>query len=159
MPRWIVIWFLISLPIVAWDVSFVLLRPLSMPGGSLDVLWIPYEKYLTVDLSYADLDSGFVRAQAIMSCLEVVMAVVALVLAHRRRLAPATLLVFCVSVLTCAKTLLIFLIELVTGFASVGHNAAGDLLLLYVLPNSVWIVMPLLVAWSTGRTLIARWSV
>jgi len=158
LPRWITIWFAISLPILVWDVSFVLLRPHSMPGGDLAFLWKPYAKYVTVDLSYADLHNGFVKAQAIMTAIEVAIALVALVFSYQRRLSLATLLVFCVSVLTCAKTVLIMVIEVVTGLEHVGHNAVSDLVLLYFLPNGVWIIMPLLVSWATGRTLLRHWD-
>jgi hypothetical protein len=30
-----IIWLLVSLPLVAWDTGYVMLRPLTMPGGSL----------------------------------------------------------------------------------------------------------------------------
>ena len=156
LPRWILIWFALSLPLIVWDVSFVLLRPSSMPGGSLAFLWAPYAKYITVDLSYGDVHNGFVWAQAWMSCVEVLMVLAALAFSWRGKLPLATLLVFAVSVLTCAKTVLIFLIEAVTRGEHVGHNHVADLVLLYLLPNGVWIVMPALVAWSTGRTLLGR---
>jgi hypothetical protein len=61
-----------------------------------------------------------------------------------------------VSALTAAKTLLIFVIELVTGGQHVGHNPLGDLVLLYILPNTVWVVMPIVVAFATGRALLGR---
>jgi hypothetical protein len=150
LPRWIVIWFAISLPLVVWDVSFVLLRPLSMPGGALSFLWAPYAKYITIDRSYGDLENGFVWAQAIMSCVEVALALYALT---TRRRALALLLVFCVSALTCAKTLLILAIVVVTRFADIG-GSTSDIVLLYFVPNGVWVVMPFAVAWATGRALV-----
>jgi len=30
-----IIWLFVSLPLVAWDTGYVMLRPLTMPGGSL----------------------------------------------------------------------------------------------------------------------------
>jgi hypothetical protein len=157
LPRWIRIWFLISLPVLVWDVTFVLLRPLSMAGGSLSSLWIPYRTYITVDLGYGDLDNGFVWAQAIMTAGEIAIALAALVLDRRRRLASATLLVFTVSVLTAAKTVLILLIELVTGGEHVGHNPLSQLVLMYLVPNGLWVVMPVAAAVVTGRRLLAGW--
>jgi len=158
LPRWILVWFAISLPLMIWDISFVLLRPLSMPGGSLHFLWKPYAKYVTVDLSYGDLTNGFVWAQATMSAFEVAVALIALVANRRGRRPLATLLVFSVSILTCAKTVLIFFIEALTRLEHVGHNTITDLLFLYVIPNGAWVIMPALVAWSTGRTLLAHWK-
>jgi hypothetical protein len=157
LPRWITVWFALSLPLIAWDVSFVLLRPLSMPGGRLAFLWGPYAKYITVDLSYGDLHNPFVRAQALMSVAELVLALFALWLAHgTKRRALGTLLVFTTASLTCAKTLLIFTIEAVSGLAHIGHNSLSDMTWLYFVPNGMWIVVPLLVARWTGKALLAR---
>ena len=118
------------------------------------VLWAPYADYVKVDLGYAN-PTGFVTAQAIMSLIEIAVLLVGLAL--RRR--PAGVLLVCVvSVLTAAKTLLIFLVEVVTHGHGVGHNPTGKLVLMYVLPNSVWIVVPLVVAIVTGRSLLAAWE-
>jgi hypothetical protein len=108
---------------------------------------------VTVDLSYGDPGNGFVRAQAIVSVLELAMVAVAL---WFRRRPLGVLLVFGASLLTAAKTILILLIEVVTRGEHVGHNPTADLVLLYLLPNGVWVVMPLVVAWWTGRALLYR---
>jgi hypothetical protein len=143
LPRWVLIWLAISSALILWDVTFVLARP--------DVfLWAPYDTYVKVDLGYAHPD-GFVKAQSIMSLLEIAVLVVGVAL--RRR--PVGVLLVCVtSVLTAAKTLLIFLVEIVTHGKGVGHNATSDLVLKYILPNSAWVVMPLVVAYVTGRLLV-----
>ncbi len=141
------IWLAVSSLVILWDVTFVLARPDFF-------LWAPYDNYVKVDLGYAH-PTGFVNAQAIMSLLEI--AVVLVGLALRRR--PVGALLVCItSVLTAAKTLLIFLVELVTHGAGVGHNPTGKLVLMYVLPNSVWVVVPLVVAFVTGRRLLAAWE-
>ena len=140
------IWLAISTLLILWDVTFVLARPDF-------VLWAPYDQYVKIDLGYAHPD-GFVRAQAVMSLLEIAVLLVGIAL--RRR--PVGVLVVCVvSALTAAKTLLIFLVEIVTVGKGVGHNATGDLVLQYVLPNTVWIVVPLVVTYVTGRALLAAY--
>jgi hypothetical protein len=155
LPLWMVIWLSISIPIVLWDVSFVLLRPASMPGGSLAFLWGPYAKYITVDHSYGDLHDPFVRAQAIISALEAPLGIGALILSFARRNRPlAALLAFAMSAMTSSKTALILMIEVVSGGKSVGHNALGDLVSLYLIPNGVWVIVPILVMVSTGRSLL-----
>src|SRR5262249_20792941 len=128
LPRWMVIWLTISIPIVLWDVSFVLLRPASMPGGSLAFLWPPYAKYITVDKSYGDVHDPFVQAQAIISLLEAPFGIGALALSYmRKKRQLAMLLAFAMSAMLCSKTLLILMIEIVSHGKSVGHNALGDL--------------------------------
>lgn len=140
------IWLAVSTLLIVWDVTFVLARP--------DVfLWAPYDTYVKVDLGYAN-PTGFVTAQAIMSLLEIAVLLVGIAL---RRRPVGVLLVCVVSALTAAKTVLIFLVEIVTGGQGVGHNATGDLVLMYALPNAAWVVMPLVVAYATGRALLAAY--
>lgn len=69
------LWMAISLPLVAWDTGYVLLRPHSMPGGSLHwPLWVPYELYGNIDHMYGfkqwNLHNGFTAAQSVMNLVE-----------------------------------------------------------------------------------------
>ncbi|TAQ83802.1 hypothetical protein B7494_g7871 [Chlorociboria aeruginascens] len=69
------IWLFISLPLVAWDVGYCLLRPYSMPGGSLHwPLWTPYGLYGKVDYIYGwkafNEKNGFTGAQSFMNVVE-----------------------------------------------------------------------------------------
>lgn len=72
----VILWLLISVPVVLWDTSYVLLRPHSMPGGSLHYLWTPYALYGTVDYTYGwpayNARIGFVGAQSAMNLVECV---------------------------------------------------------------------------------------
>ncbi|KAI9721859.1 MAG: hypothetical protein M1828_004954 [Chrysothrix sp. TS-e1954] len=68
-------WLAISLPLVIWDTSYVLLRPHSMPGGSLHKpLFIPYALYGTIDYVYGfpalEAHDGFTAAQAWLNVVE-----------------------------------------------------------------------------------------
>src|SRR6266536_5187814 len=70
-----IIWLVISLPLVAWDTGYVMLRPYSMPGGSLHwPIWSPYELYGTVDYIYGwkafDEKNGFTAAQGFLNIIE-----------------------------------------------------------------------------------------
>ena len=70
-----IIWLFISLPLVAWDTGYVMLRPLSMPGGSLHwPLWTPYELYGKVDYIYGwkafNEHNGFTAAQGLLNIFE-----------------------------------------------------------------------------------------
>jgi hypothetical protein len=69
------LWLAVSLPLVAWDTGYVLLRPHSMPGGALHwPLWAPYELYGRVDHVYGfkawDNRVGFTGAQGMMNLVE-----------------------------------------------------------------------------------------
>lgn len=154
LQKWIVIWLIISMIIVFWDVMFVLLRPVSLPGGSLAWLWVPYATYIKIDTSYADLNNAFIVAQGIMSLIEIIIAIIALSLNYSGKFLPACLFAFSSMLLTGTKTVLIFVLEAVNKFSHVGHNTVMDLIFYYTLPNSIWIVIPFLAVNVLGRTLI-----
>ncbi|KAL8370012.1 hypothetical protein RB595_000394 [Gaeumannomyces hyphopodioides] len=72
------VWLAVSLPLVAWDTGYVLLRPRSMPGGDLHwPLWVPYELYGRVDHIYGfkqwHLNNGFTAAQSSLNLIESLM--------------------------------------------------------------------------------------
>jgi len=69
------IWLAISLPLVIWDTGYVVLRPYSMPGGSLhSPIWKPYALYGTVDHVYGfkayEAHNGWTLAQGSLNGLE-----------------------------------------------------------------------------------------
>ncbi|KAI7088795.1 hypothetical protein KC356_g2943 [Hortaea werneckii] len=71
------LWLAISLPLVIWDTGYVVLRPHSMPGGSLHApLWTPYALYGTIDYMYGfkqwDAHNGFTLAQGSFNAVETV---------------------------------------------------------------------------------------
>ena len=69
------VWVFASPLVVLWDVAYVLLRPLSMPGGTIHYpIWVPYELYGRVDHLYGvpalERSDGLVTAYAIINFLE-----------------------------------------------------------------------------------------
>ena len=69
------LWLLISLPLVVWDTGYVLLRPHSMPNGTLhSPIWTPYALYGEVDYIYGwpaySSNNGFTAAQASLNVVE-----------------------------------------------------------------------------------------
>ncbi|RDL40707.1 Uncharacterized protein BP5553_00686 [Venustampulla echinocandica] len=74
------LWLFISLPLVAWDTGYVMLRPHSMPGGYLHwPLWVPYDLYGKVDYIYGwkafNATNGFTAAQGFLNIVESLMYV------------------------------------------------------------------------------------
>lgn len=116
------LWLLISLPLVFWDMGYVFLRPASMPGGSLhNPIWKPYALYGTVDFMYGDKawneHNGFTAAQSLLNLAESAGYVAYLWVVWRfgqgeKRVVPggwggiACLVGFAVSVMTVSKTVL-----------------------------------------------------
>jgi len=155
LPRWVILWLIISTVIVLWDAAFVLCRPASFPGGDLGFLWsFAYETYLAVDRSYADVANHTIAAFAVMSILEACVVCVAVIADRKGRGYLAHLLVMLVTSLTGAKTMLFFLVDGMHGWPAVGHNELLPLLAFWVIPNGIWIVVPLTIATLTGRKLL-----
>lgn len=153
LPRWLVLWLALSSVVVVWDALFVLLRPHSMTGGSLAFVWPVYDLYLAVDHSYADLENTTVAAICTMSLLECIGVGIALA-QHARGAHPAAhLLALICLCLTGAKTVLFFLIEVWSGLEGIGHAEPVSLLFAYILPNTLWVVVPLAGALTLSRRL------
>lgn len=69
------LWLLVSVPLVAWDTGYVLLRPHSMPNGKYhSPIWTPYALYGEVDYIYGwpayNSNNGFTAAQASLNVVE-----------------------------------------------------------------------------------------
>jgi uroporphyrin-III C-methyltransferase len=151
MPRWVVVWLVISACIQTYDALYELLGPLSHAGGRLAGLWPGHVFYSRFDHRYAGFDA-FGSAQSWANLLEVVVIVWALVL---RRRFSGLVLALVVSTATFWKTVLYFLVEITSGLAMTRQSLEqGDLvgfLSVAVLPNLVWIVVPLSVVVALGR--------
>ncbi|KAL5116452.1 hypothetical protein ACEQ8H_005688 [Pleosporales sp. CAS-2024a] len=71
-------WLWVSVPLVLWDCSYILLRPHTFEGGALQwPLWKPYEVYAAIDKVYSrsawDAQEGFAGAQGVLNAVELVM--------------------------------------------------------------------------------------
>ena len=69
----------------------------------------------------------------------------------------SNLFAFMVSTMTFAKTVLYFLLStsLCGGEHYVNHNDWKTTILLYFLPNGIWIIIPFLCMVATGRKMLA----
>ncbi|KAH6838636.1 hypothetical protein B0I37DRAFT_419568 [Chaetomium sp. MPI-CAGE-AT-0009] len=159
------LWMGVSLPLVAWDTAYMLLRPHTMPGGRLhEPLWVPYALYGEVDHMYGfkqwHLGNPFAATQSLMNLAETLLYLVYLGLwyAYGRAPAPgarravagrggalAVLLGFSAAVMTVSKTVLYWLLEYCSGFDNIGQNDTWTLVFLWIIPNGAWIIVPLVV--------------
>ncbi len=151
LPRFITIWIIIAGVVVSWDAGYLLTRPHSMAGGPLFWLFQPYAKYITLDLLYGNLKNSFVVAQAWLNILEIICGFLALAMYHgsksstTKNLACVILLITCVA--TFCKTVLYFVHDFVdTGIHPDQHPTDiswFDYIMLFIVPNIIWIVVPL----------------
>jgi hypothetical protein len=90
-----VLWLFISIPLVLWDVLYILLRPHTFAGGALQwPIWKPYELYASVDKVYSrsawDANEGFGGAQGVLNAVELVLyGLYALILYNHGTKAPS----------------------------------------------------------------------
>ncbi|KAF8153995.1 hypothetical protein B0H34DRAFT_719956 [Crassisporium funariophilum] len=154
---WISLWFLLTVPVIAWDVGYCFMRPRSMKGGDLHWIWKPYELYQEVDYIYGMPSllsgNGFTNAQSLLNVIETLMNITYLYLAHIAKWPPATIVGFGAALMTLSKTVLYWAQEYYCGFCAVGHNSAKDLFFLWIIPNGLWIVVPIFIVWQFGKDL------
>lgn len=148
-PKWIAAWLLISSMICVWDALFVFNRPASFKN----VIWAPYRDYVVVDKLYGDTTDDFVFCQSVMNLVEVFLNICALNLVSNKRERYASVFALVASAMTCAKTVLYFLMEISSDFSHTGHNTRTTFYSLFVLPNGIWILVPFLCCIVLGRSL------
>ena len=115
---------------------------LTRPDSFDNPIWSPYKDYIKVDKMYGDLEDDFVVSQSIMNLLEISMNIFALQRLFAGHVKQAMIVALIVSTMTCSKTILYFVMEVVSGFKNTSHNDNFTLFLLYVFPNGVWIFVP-----------------
>ncbi|EDQ99861.1 uncharacterized protein LACBIDRAFT_315198 [Laccaria bicolor S238N-H82] len=157
---WISLWFLITVPVVAWDVGYCFMRPRSMKGGDLHWIWKPYALYQEIlfkkiyGLPALNSKNGFTNAQALLNVIETFMNIAYLYLAHVAAWPPATLIGFGAALMTLSKTVLYGVQEYYCGYCAVGHNDFKTLFVYWVIPNGLWIVFPILIVAQLGKDLV-----
>jgi hypothetical protein len=87
-----------------------------------------------------------------MNVVEVTLGFIALFL-HLKSDPRSVVLGFGVALMTLAKTVLYLLLEYISGMENVIHNDLRTLMLLYIIPNGVWIIVPTLVVFAAGSRL------
>lgn len=157
LPTWISLWLLFSILITSWETGFILLRPesLSDQGNYLNI-WLPYLRYVKIDTSYADLSNEFIKFMPCANIIEISIALLALYFNFLRKTAFAILFAFSSLLLTGTKTITVFMLEAYDRFSHVAHNPLFDLIFMYILPNSLWIIFPFMGVFILGYSLITQ---
>lgn len=158
-PFGLKLWLFVSALVVLWDSAFVLLQPRTFPGGDLHTIFSAYDIYSTVDKAYSreayEQGETFPRAQAVLNLVEVTLQLYALYLFWVRRNHPKGVLVgFSCQLMTLAKTILYFTMDAMSQFKHSRHNPLSKLVLLYILPNSLWIIFPAIAVKHFGKLLL-----
>jgi len=146
IPVWMALWILIEVLVLAMDSAFILLRPLSLPGGIYSYLFPHYAIYLDVDPRYSDMNNPLICAQSIMGCAEVVLGLFVLILNFGNAASTAALASL-VSTLTMWKAVFCALMysDLCGGAKEHAHNSPQTILLFIWIPAAIFILLPLFV--------------
>ncbi|KAG2357639.1 hypothetical protein BDR07DRAFT_1393243 [Suillus spraguei] len=152
---WVTLWFVLSAPVIFWDVGYCFMRPRSMLGGDLHWIWKPYEIYQNIDFVYGtkalEENNGFTNAQSFLNIVETLMNLAYVYLAHVSGWSPAPLIGFAAVTMTLSKTILYWAQEYYCGFCAIGHNTMSDLIVYWIIPNGIWIVIPSLIVLRLGK--------
>jgi hypothetical protein len=73
------------------------------------------------------------------------------IIQHFMSIPTCELTAFAVATMTLSKTVLYGLVELASANKHTEHNSIQDLVLLYIIPNGMWIVMPLAIVLTLSR--------
>ncbi|OAP57477.1 hypothetical protein AYL99_08215 [Fonsecaea erecta] len=148
-------------------------------------IWSPYALYGTVDYVYGwpawEGHVGFTAAQGSLNVIETVMYIYYLNtilsngpegLLKSRNLrgffrgerdkavsgpgvATAVVVLFSAAIMTLSKTVLYWLNEYFSGFANIGHNSLYNLVLLWIIPNGLWLIFPAYIIYVLGKEMVA----
>eukprot|EP01080_Neovahlkampfia_damariscottae_P002577 gene2577-3539_t len=112
IPKWIIVWFIISNILCFYDCAFLLTRPESLKGGSLYWLFSGYtEMYGVADPKYLDMKDGFVLAQCYVNMVEMLFNTLSLFFYFTSSVKNSAMFGLVASVMTCSKTVLYFLMD------------------------------------------------
>uniref|UniRef100_A0A914VMR9 G-protein coupled receptors family 1 profile domain-containing protein n=1 Tax=Plectus sambesii TaxID=2011161 RepID=A0A914VMR9_9BILA len=149
IPLWIEIWLVVSSLLCAADVFYTMMRPHTLRGGHLSSLYLPWHIYSDVDLRYADANDLVTMATGRVMLIEIVMNVVAVILA-RRRSPHAIVTTFTTCMLVFWKTFLymVMYINQPAGTQTYLAEEAGFWKTFWVfwVADGVWVVLPLAAA-------------
>ena len=152
VPNWIIIWLAISSLICTWDAMFVLNRATDIDSFN-NPIWAPYQDYVKVDKLYGKLENDFVWSQSILNLLEIAINLVALYLLSVKKFKQAAVTALVVCAMTSSKTILYHTMEISCSGCNTKQNDWQTFVLLYVIPNGVWIWVPMYACIVLGKNL------
>ena len=146
IPTWAVYWIFVSSALVVPDFLYVLLQPHTLKdgkwGGMLPfTIWHQYAEW---DRRYSNPDDVFNFVQSILNVVESVFGV-GIVLIFGQRSKVGAKLLTALSMMTFYKTVIYFLMEIVTGMEYIIHNPVPIRVLVGLL-SLPWLVVPAMVA-------------
>lgn len=155
LSKFVYFWLILSATIVIWDATYVLLRPLSLAGGKYFQFFAPYQHYIKFDTLYADNNDNFVRIQAWLNYIEIVLTYTAVFLSLRSckgSNVKGAFLAIVVSAFTFWKTV-IYVWYAEPFLTPAAKNFTLESIYLFYLPTSPWLLCSLWTIISVSKNL------
>jgi hypothetical protein len=143
------LWFIVSAVVCAVDATFVVMRPWSLTAAGQP--WATWQHYATFDKRYANMSDAWVVLQSYLNFAEIAIQLIVVLLGLLGRNGAAHRLAMVVSTMTLWKTAIYFGMEYLEGSVYTKHNSMEDLMLMFVVPSSFWVTVPLFLisrSWS-----------
>ncbi|CAK5276693.1 unnamed protein product [Mycena citricolor] len=137
---WVSLWFLVTAPAPVDDPSTLTFEQVDLVYG----------------VAALERGDGFTNAQTLLNVIETIMNVVYLYTAHVAGWPPAPMIGFAAATMTLSKTVLYWAQEYYCNYCAVGHNSINDLILLWIIPNGLWIVVPAFIVWRLGKDIAGQ---
>ncbi|GMT13923.1 hypothetical protein PFISCL1PPCAC_5220 [Pristionchus fissidentatus] len=155
LPKWVVIWLVVSTVLCVMDVFYTMMRPMTNRGGGvLATLYEPWNIYADVDYRYADKADLVTMATGRVMTIEIVMNIAAIFM-NNRQSRHTVLTVFTSSAFVFWKTVwyMVLYIRQPEGTPEFINPEASLLrqIIVFWIADGVWVIAPLLV-------MIALWD-
>ena len=148
-PAWVTRWMVLTTLIVCWDAGWGVLPGARDPSHwLLRHLYAPYQQtYSKLDMFYAPDEvfttavggyNAFGPSQTALNLVEIAAQLVYLYLVLRLQSPAAAVVGLCVSVATCAKTVLYFVMIYFYGVEKMLVGTTSQRVLLFLIPNGIW---------------------
>nr|XP_047743641.1 hypothetical protein JR316_0011585 [Psilocybe cubensis]KAH9476016.1 hypothetical protein JR316_0011585 [Psilocybe cubensis] len=102
------------------------------------------------------LDMEALRAlpEALLNVIETFMNIAYVYLAHVAQWPGAIVIGFAAITMTLSKTILYWAQEYYCGYCAIGHNNLWNLIVLWIIPNGLWIVVPTFIVAQFAKDLV-----
>jgi hypothetical protein len=151
------VWFSVQLLVLSFDASFVLMRPHTFVDGALGALYPVFQQYAKIDTVYSDLTNPIGWAMSTLVVIENIFLAYAVLVVYMGQDIKKDRVVteqymqksdYLTLIGICAqfnKTLFYLIIDAYGGFAHVKHNSMMDLVTMFIIPNGIWVIVPLII--------------
>ncbi|WAQ97862.1 hypothetical protein MAR_022235 [Mya arenaria] len=144
IPSWVYKWLVIVMVIGFYDGLFCVLRPYSLPGGCLEMIFYGHKYYIQWDTHYADTSDSFIWTQGLGNIIEALI-ILGILLNQIKTIRLQKMLIIVVSVMTAWKTVMFMIYSLDIGLGGHSFDLVAEIVVF--VPALPWLFVPTYIAW------------